>query len=527
MQGLRRAFAVLCVSALVAACDDGDDGDNGANGADGADGLNSLVDVRDLPLGDADCPGGGTVLDSGLDTNRDGVLDAGEVTATDFLECETAPQLRALHASPDAPDVNVLVNGAAALTGVAYGAGSGFLPVVEDVRVQVEAITPGANPIVIDEAFELDFSTDYTVIAVGRVGDPIDELVIANASDEEIFPGNARAQVVHAAPDAGPVDVYVTAPMADLSTAMPVNEGDLLFLGDTGQVEVPEGTYQIRVTEAGNASNVVFDSGGDVALPAGADLLIAAIENTGPGASPVSLVVLDGTAAATILDVNTPQAVYAVHASPDAPAVDILADVASTAAEEAIVLAAGLDFPDACSIDAVPAPESFNIDVTAAGDPTTVALPFTFDAQVAGETTAIVTGLLTSTPEIQLIALPSDTRSVITEAKVRVVHAAAGTASVDVFVLPDGTDFATAAATFGNVPFTGDSEIQSLAPGLYDIYVTPAGDKSVVAIEAQDQNLAAGAVLDVIARDPDDDGSEGPLPQLIVVDYAAIAACPT
>ncbi len=77
------------------------------------------------------------------------------------------------------------------------------------------------------------------------------------------------------------------------------------------------------------------------------------------------------------------------------------------------------------------------------------------------------------------------------------------------------------------MPFTFDTGIQSVAPGIYDIYVTPAGNKGVIAIEVQDFPLTGGQVLEAIARDPETDGSEGPLPQLIVVDYATIGACPT
>ena len=65
----------------------------------------------------------------------------------------------------------------------------------------------------------------------------------------------------------------------------------------------------------------------------------------------------------------------------------------------------------------------------------------------------------------------------------------------------------------------------SVEPGVYDVYVTPAGTKDTVAIEVQDLPLSGNQVLDIIARDPQTDGSEGPLPQLIVIDYASIAAC--
>lgn len=520
--------SLLAAAFLLAGCE-GDDGVNGTDGADGQDGFNSLVATREIPKGDADCPGGGLALDSGLDTNRNDALDPSEVTATELLECATAPQLRALHASPDAPAVNILVNGQAALSEVDYTEGSGFLPVTETTSVQVEAIIPGGNAIVIDETLDLDFSTDYTVIAVGDVAAPIGPLVIANPTDQALTPGSFFAQVVHAAPDAPPVDVYVTTPGADLTASAPISTTPLAYQDVSDRLEVPAATYQIRVTLAGDPASVVFDSG-ELDLAADAELLIAAVENAGPGATPIQLVVLDGTGAADLLDANTPAAVTAVHASPDAPPVDILADDASTANDEALPLAVDYSFTEFCEIGAVPAPGEYTVSVVANADNSVVATDFPFTAGQGAEATAIVTGFLSSgTPAIQPLALATDTRSVVTEAKLRVIHGSPSTGDVDLYLLADGTDLNDASVTpsFAAVPFGADTGILSIAPGVYDVYVTPAGDKSVVAIELADVTFSGGEVLDVIARDPATDGSEGALPLPLVIDYAALPACTT
>ncbi len=519
------AAPLLATAVFLAGCE-GDDGRNGLNGASGADGLNSLVATRALAKGDADCPGGGLVFESGLDTNRNNVLDPGEVTGTEFLECATAPRLRALHASPDAPAVNVLVNGAAALTNVDYTVGSGFLPVTERSRVQVEAIIPSGNAVVIDATLDLDFSTDYTVIAVGNVATPIAPLVIENPTAEPIASGSFRAQVVHVAPAAPAVDVYVTAPGANLATSTPINAAPLAYKQSTDRIQAPAGNYQVRVTLGGNPATVVFDSGA-IALPADADLLVAAVENTGPGATPIQLVVLNGTAATDLLDSNTPASVVAVHASPDAPAVDLLADDLSTAADDAIRLASNVAFTQACSIAAVPAPGEYTLSVTAAGAPSVVALQFDLDVAQADEAMAIVTGFLGSTPVIQPLPLPVNRRSVVTEAKLRVTHGSPSTPAVDLYLVADGTNLNDVAVTpaFSAVPFGADTGILSIAPGVYDVYVTPAGDKGTVAIDVQNLTLTGGQVLDVIARDPVTNGSEGALPQLIVVNHESTAAC--
>lgn len=504
---------------LLAAC--GGDGEG-----NDADTPSSLVTVRNLSVGDATCAGGGQVAESGLDRDGDGSLDPAEVTRQEFLQCLTAPRLRALHASPDAPPVNIRVNDTQALSAVDYAQGSGFLTVPASTRVQVEAIVPGGNAVVIDESLSLQFSTDYTVIAVGEVAAPVAALVISNPSNAPVTSGRLRAQVVHAAPGAPPVDVYVTTPGASLAGSIALNDSPLAYKQFTGRAELPAGSYQIRVTLAGAAGSVVYDSG-TVNLPAAADLLIAAVANTGPGAAPVQLVALDGQGASVLHDMATPASVIAVHASPDAPAVDLLADDKSTAAIESLALARNVSFPAACRIGTVPAPGNYALSVTAAGNPSVVALQFDLAPRKADVVTAIVTGFLGGTPAIRPLALATNERSVVTEARLRITHASPGTGPVDLFLLPDGAALGAATPSFAAVPFGADTGLLSVAPGTYDVYVTPAGNRAIVAIEVQNLSLSGGEVLDVIARDALGDGSEGALPQLIIVDHANIAACPT
>jgi uncharacterized repeat protein (TIGR03803 family) len=57
---------------------------NGAVGDAGPAGVNSLITMTAEPVG-ANCANGGTRVDSGLDANRDGVLQAGEITQTRYV----------------------------------------------------------------------------------------------------------------------------------------------------------------------------------------------------------------------------------------------------------------------------------------------------------------------------------------------------------------------------------------------------------------------------------------------------------
>ena len=78
-----------------------------------------------------------------------------------------------------------------------------------------------------------------------------------------------------------------------------------------------------------------------------------------------------------------------------------------------------------------------------------------------------------------------------------------------------GTDITTVSPTFANVPLKGETGFVPLAPGSYDIKVTPAGVPSAVAISVDSLALAGGDVLTAIARD--NAGGGAPL-GLVVID---------
>jgi len=528
--------ALLATTTLFLAACEGDDGVDGADGADGSngtngtDGLNSLVAFRDLSVGDVDCLGGGRAFDSGLDTNRNDVLDLDEVVSTEFLECAATPTLRALHAAPDAPLVNVWIDGAPALPGVDFNQGSGFVKVGQadnvtetgaDVNVQVEAILPGDDGVVLDADLPLEFGTETTVIASGTIeGNDFGPILVTNPIGAPIAAGNFRAQVVHAAPNAPDVDVYVTA--FDGALEGPVNGGTPLAFGaNTDQLEVPAGDYQIRVVALVAGEPVVYDSG-EISLPAGADLMIVATQNVFLGDSAIQLMVLDGTAATPLYDAATPAAALAVHLSEDAPAVDILADVGSSAEVEALKLVENLDYTQSCALENIGAPEDYTLSVVATGDTTSV-LDIPYSAVVNEATAVIVSGLL-STSTLQAIPLAIDGRSVFTEAKIRLTHGSPSTPNVDIYLLAAGTpiDGEGVAPAFTDVPFGADTGVLSIDPSVnYDVYVTATGS-IVPAISVTDFDTTPGQVLDIIARDAT---GEEVGPQVTVIDYDLLDAC--
>jgi hypothetical protein len=120
--------------------------------------------------------------------------------------------LRVIHASKDAPPVNVRVDNRTVISSLDYADSSGYVEVRSGTQsVVVEAIIPGGNADVITvPGLQLRGDERYNVLALNDTAS-IDALVVAESTASPSSSEVAIA-VVHASTNAGAVDVYVTAP---------------------------------------------------------------------------------------------------------------------------------------------------------------------------------------------------------------------------------------------------------------------------------------------------------------------------
>lgn len=163
-------------------------------------------------------------------------------TATAAFAQGGAAQVRAIHASPDAPAVDVLVEGSAAFTNAPFTGITDYAE-LDAGTYNVQVVPTGeTEPVVIDADLSLDAGTNYSVVAVGTL-DNIEPLVLVDDSGEPAE-GMAHVRFVHASPDAPAVDIAV-------ADGGPVIFENVAFKGSAGYTPVEAGTYDLEARVAG------------------------------------------------------------------------------------------------------------------------------------------------------------------------------------------------------------------------------------------------------------------------------------
>lgn len=189
------------------------------------------------------------------------------IPATAAAQGATA-NVRAWHASPDAPAVDIYVDGQRAFANLAFGEVSAYAPVPAGER-RIQIFAAGANPAtatpVIDARVSPMAGRNYSVIATGPLAQ-IAPLVVEDMIAPPAF-GKMKVRVLHLSPDAPAVDIAVT--------GGPVLVRNLAFREVTPYLEVDAGTYNLEVRVAG--TNTVALALPNTQLEAGDVLSVAAV----------------------------------------------------------------------------------------------------------------------------------------------------------------------------------------------------------------------------------------------------------
>lgn len=185
--------------------------------------------------------------------------------------------VRVVHASPDAPNVDVLVNNSLAFANLAFTNATPYASLAAgsyNFKV-VPAGLPG--PVVINADAMLMDNVDYTITAINTLS-AIEPLILID--DNTLITDKARVRFVHSSPDAPAVDIALK--------GGPVLFGNISFKGVGDYLSVGGGTYDFEVRLAGT-STVVLDVPG-IALSNSAVYTVWAMGQVSPGGAPLQAV---------------------------------------------------------------------------------------------------------------------------------------------------------------------------------------------------------------------------------------------
>jgi len=355
-------------------------------------------------------------------------------------------RVRVAHASPDAPDVDVYVEGDRVIQGLSFRSVTDYLEL--SAGTYTVAITAAEDPdtVVFEGDLTLEEATDYTIAAIGELGEDTFRPEVLVDDNEELSDQIAQVRVLHASPDAPAVDV--TAFDGQFAVFHGVEFGET-----TRYLALParEDTFGIRPTDS---TENVFQV--DLELQGGTVYTLIAEGYLTPDDEPTDEGF--GIVPATSAPRGPETARVRVgHLSPDAPAVDVY-----LGGDRVIE---GLSFRSVTDYLEVPG-GSYEAAITAAGDPD--AEVFRGDLSLAAGTDYTVAAIGELGEETFRAAVLQDAGSVPEgRARVRLFHASPDAPDVDVTVNDAGTTLVD------GLSFGESTNYLTFRPGRYELEVRP------------------------------------------------------
>jgi hypothetical protein len=169
-----------------------------------------------------------------------------------------------LHASPDAPAVDVYLNGLIQLRNVRYKTISNYLDVLpgeHQIQIVPAGKTLAEGPVVIDTPLTVEKGKVYAVAAAGLLADI--KAVVAVDAGEQPPAGRGQVRVWHLSPDAPAVDVAV------MEGTRPFIAQNLSFEQVSDYSEIAPGTRPVAVTVNGQTvltTNLVVPANGTLTM---------------------------------------------------------------------------------------------------------------------------------------------------------------------------------------------------------------------------------------------------------------------
>lgn len=381
--------------------------------------------------------------------------------------------LRFVHASPGAPNVDVLLDGLPIQENLPFGTVTGYVTFAPGThRFQIVSADQPPDAALVDETVDVAPGSAYILGLYGRLNDIGGNLYPIDLS--EIEPGEVRVRLINLGVDTGDIDLLETGgdewfgnvALGDASSYRTLSEGtyttDLRDENDRVLQTLPNLTFQDTRVYNLVVLGQVYDN----------SLTLAALETrVTPPCTRVLEITGDGSDAC----------IRFVHAAPDAPPMDAYVNDA--------LVGEDLTYARATTYVAVPSGDARSVHFVttgAAAEDTGLDAQYDFEAGQAYE--VLVTG---AGDDLSLMITGTDLRPVpADQARLRVINAAPDVGTIDVGMRPVPT-------LFEGVNLGEATNYVVVDAGAYPIEIRPAGDDLRVEVRT-DAIITAGISYDLV-----------------------------
>jgi hypothetical protein len=216
------------------------------------------------------------------------------VTASTLLDLDTPADLRFVHAAPDAPSLDVIIDdamtpsfSATSFTGFSDHLLPALAPGTHTIKV-VDTPAPG-TVVVIDASPVLQIGVAHSIIATGLFANLPLAGVLLQDSNRRIAT-EAKLRIVNASTIAGTVDVYVLAPGTAVDSETPIN-ARVAFQTPSLYLPLAAGDYEVTLTAAADPEQVLVDAT-PITVAVGGIYTAVAVDSIG-GIAPVQWIMMD------------------------------------------------------------------------------------------------------------------------------------------------------------------------------------------------------------------------------------------
>lgn len=402
----------------------------------------------------------------------------------------TGTNLRVANLIPGSTSVSVTAGGTSFMSGSPFETITPYQDIPAGTYT-VNVNIAGANNPVLTMSETLNNVSSYTFLAFGAATNVVGVL-LTDTLFINVPANNFALRLVNVSPTAGGIDIYLTAPGADIGTASPFLSG-IFYAAGSAFINVPLGNYQLRLTRTGT-KEVIFDAPAPTFADASGQTVVAYSRGSG---QLVNVAVLTTGGPATIVNSRLAQ-FKAINASSVPSALNLFVDGNLTLANIPYT-----GFSNYQGVDT----GSRTITVEAAATPGATLLTTAPTLAPATDTSIALYGSAGSLGA--LVLTDSNVSTLAFNAEVRFVNVSPDLASIDVYA--NGT---LAASAIPQNSASGYALLAALGEGTsYQFDFDPAGTTTPV-LTLPAVTLIAGNVYTIYVMGP-----TGALRGIVVQDF--------